>query len=157
MLLFPPIKNEHVKVASTQETASCIFQFAKPSSDPSVHWEFSKHCWKDSPQWESIYLWCKQFETKEYICKGKMKLCSMWEKPFSTACGSPVTSAATSWICLKTAVWHVLMKADRLQWTQALKPNDRRKLHDFLCKVQWSLKRMTWQCDLFSMRKPISF
>jgi transposase len=57
--------------ASEQEKAFCVLEFAKTTSVSSVQQHFRTHYGKNPPTRKSIYDWCKQFQGKGCLCKGK--------------------------------------------------------------------------------------
>lgn len=152
-----------VKVVFTQEKTFRGIQRAKKNSVTRVQRSFVivTRCFATTKN--PIYTWCEQYETEEWICKGKCSGHPLITDERNVPCVresfqySPWKSAYRCSHQLnlpQTTLWHIpwqhlFMKACKLQLIQALKPNDKHKYYNFCWTLKGGLNCITWQHDRF--------
>jgi hypothetical protein len=94
-------------MATPQQKAFCILQFAKTNTVTTVQRLFRTRFGIDPPARKTIYSWCRQFEDTGCICKGEALVYlvyqkRMWaelEKPSSEVRGNRLAEAVVSYSC----------------------------------------------------------
>lgn len=133
VLAFPfPMSAYAVKIASPQERAFCVIQFAQINAGTSTRLKFRKRHRKNPPQCE--YSGVSSLENKDCICKGKSSLVlptrhETAQRVMEAKHGSPRKSTNERQLQVhlpETRIWRVLRKRlllnhYKMQLVEALK------------------------------------
>jgi hypothetical protein len=124
-------------MATQQQKAFCILQFANTNSVTNVQRLLRTRFGIDPPARKTIYSWCRQFEDTDCICKGKStgrprvseENVGRIRETFQRSPRKSTYRGSRELQLPQTTVWRVLrnrssMTCYKLQLLQALKPDD---------------------------------
>ena len=129
--------SDSIKMASAQQKAFCVLEFAKTKSVITVQRAFRVKFNCDAPSSKNIRRWSKQFEESGCLCKGKSpgrprtseENVERVRAAFSRSPRQSTRRVSRALGISQPTVWRVLkrrlqLKPYRLQLVQALKNND---------------------------------